>query len=142
MGSPIGMTIVLGFEEAYTYGRAHRAEVPVTFPRGIPGPFTVMAMLDPGAWTSVFSRSIAPRLGIVDVSAGQRERFTLPNGNSVWGYSHTTQIEFLGNALTIPLAFCPDFPEGSPNLLGMRGFFEQLTVALEHGSRKVYAKSA
>lgn len=139
MGSLVGMTVVLQFEEEHTYGLAHRATVPVTFPTGVPGPFTITAILDTGAWTSVFSRSIAPRLGILDVTTGQRERFTLPNGDEVWGYSHATQIEFLGHTLSIPLAFCPDFPLNSPNLLGMRGFFEQLTVALEHGSRKVYA---
>ena len=132
------MTAVLQFEEEHVYGPQHVAAVPVTFHPNS-GSFTISAFLDTGAWTSVFNRSIAPRLGISDITTGEPVELQLPNGSVAVGYAHLVPIEFLGHRLTVPIAFCPDFPTNSPNLLGMRGFFEQLRIAFEHGSRKVYA---
>lgn len=133
------MTISLLFEEEYTYGARHVAAVPVKFhpPSGLS--FSVAAFLDTGAWTSVFNCSIASRLGIPDISTGDPIDFRLPNGDQVQGYAHPVDLEFLGHRLTVPIAFCPSFPTNSPSLLGMRGFFEQIRVAFEHGTRKVYA---
>lgn len=132
------MTTVLRFEQEHTYGPQHVAIVPVTF-HVQSGPVNISAFLDTGASTSVFNRTIAPRLGIGDITTGDPIDFRLPNGTVIRGYAHPLDTEFLGHRLTVPIAFCPDLPDNSPNLLGMRGFFEQLVVALEHGGRKVYA---
>jgi len=40
--------------------------------------------------------------------------------------------------MTIPVSFCPSWPTGTPNLLGMEGFFDQLLIALEHREKKIY----
>lgn len=43
----------------------------------------------------------------------------------------------MGRELTIDAAFCPAWPE-MKNLLGMRGFFDQIRFSLDHANRIVH----
>ena len=100
--------------------------------------FAVRAVLDTGAAISYFDRALLPSLGITDVTTGKSIDLRAANGQKSTGYVHSISIEFVGHVMTIPAAFCPDWPEGTVNLLGMEGFFEQLRAAFEHGDRKFY----
>lgn len=86
---------------------------------------------------SVFDHAILPSIGIPDVTTGTEVWLTAASGEQKKGYQHRLKIEFLGRPLTIPVAFCPAWPAGRPNLLGMEGFFEQLVIAFEHEYRRV-----
>ena len=37
-----------------------------------------------------------------------------------------------------PVGFVPDWPDDIDNLLGMKGFFDQLIFGLDHSSRRLY----
>jgi hypothetical protein len=100
--------------------------------------FTVQAVLDTGAAISYFDRALLPPLGITDVTAGRPIDLRAASGERSTGYVHSVNIEFVGHPMTIPVAFCPDWPEGTDNLLGMEGFFEQLRAAFEHRARRFY----
>lgn len=100
--------------------------------------FTVQAVLDTGAAISYFDRALLPPLGITDVTTGRPIDLRAASGERSTGYVHSVNIEFVGHPMTIPVAFCPDWPEGTDNLLGMEGFFEQLRAAFEHRARRFY----
>jgi hypothetical protein len=51
---------------------------------------------------------------------------------------HSLQVELFGQRLTIPVAFSEAWPEGTQNLLGMRGFFEQMLIAFNHSQRQLF----
>lgn len=113
--------------------------VPVQFrpPSGVA--FEVRAMVDTGAWMSVFDKAIAPTLGISDLTRGTRVPMTPASGTRGEGYAFPLAIVVLGRALTVPIAFVPSWPDGVPNLLGMRGFLDQFgTIAVDHGHKAFY----
>lgn len=126
---------VLSFEQEFAYGDTHRISVPIRVENL---PYLIDAILDTGAGVSCFDRRLLPHLGIADVRTGRPIEMRAADNNLCWGYLHTVRVEFLGRALAIPVAFCPDWPEGTPNLLGMRGFFEQMLVAFDHQNRTVH----
>lgn len=100
---------------------------------------TVNALLDTGAEFSVFDKSLAQALGVVDISSGRALRLRTADEREYVGYQHNVTIEFLGHRVSVPVAFCPDWPEGIDNLLGMGGFFDRFIVAFDHRARAVYA---
>jgi hypothetical protein len=51
-------------------------------------------------------------------------------------YIHEFEIDFLGRRMTTPAAICPEWD--TQNLLGIRGFFDQMVVAFDHAERRVY----
>ena len=58
------------------------------------------------------------------------------------GYVHPIALEWLGYRLTVPIAFVPSWAEDIDNLLGMKGFFDQLLVGFHHRERLVYVSLA
>jgi len=125
----------LSFDRERVYGDTHTVSVPVRLANL---PYLVDAILDTGAAVSSFDRALLPDLGITDVRSGKDIHVTAANNERGVAYVHTVRVEVLGHVLMIPIAFCPDWPEGTRNLLGMRGFFEQALIAFEHQQRKIH----
>jgi hypothetical protein len=125
----------LSFEHEWTYGDTHTISVPIRIENLS---YLVDAILDTGAAVSIFDRALLPDLGISDISSGTEIPLRVANNVRGIGYLHSLRIEILGHLLTIPVAFSPDWPEGTRNLLGMRGFFEQALIAFEHQTRKLH----
>ena len=113
----------------------HTAEIQIRmFPtEGIP--IAVTAILDTGASISIFDKSLLPLLGITDVTAGPEFEVMTANSARAKAYAHEVEIEFLGRRMRVLIGFCPAWPDGTPNLLGMKSFFEQLHVAFKHRER-------
>ena len=95
----------------------------------------VEMVLDTGAEVSLLNRQfLAPlRLTAAD---GERIDLMVANKEFTRGYIHHVDIEFFGRRLTIPAAICPDWD--TANLLGMRGFFDQMVVAFDHANRTIH----
>ena len=113
--------------------------VPIRFipPSGIT--FTQNAIVDSGAFTSFFNKAIAPQLGITDLTVGRATPVVAANGDDTTGYVFDVEVELLGRRMTIPVVFCPDWPEGTRNLLGMAGFFDQFPhLAFAHRLKHFY----
>jgi hypothetical protein len=138
----------LRFQQEHDYGRGdddHGVHVVVRlFPPGGPE-LTVNALLDTGAEHSIFDKALLRDLGIADVTAVAPEDITwvLPadeadERNKKPAYVHHIAVEWLGYRMTVPIAFVPSWPEGIDNLLGMKGFFEELVIALSHRDRMLY----
>lgn len=120
------------FDDRYVYaGDSVTVQIGLTPVTGVP--FLINATLDTGAVITAFDISLVRRLGIADVAAGAPTTVRLPNNQLVPAYIHDVTIEIFGHEMTIPVVFCPSFPPGTDNLLGMRGFFEQIRVAFLHG---------
>jgi predicted aspartyl protease len=115
----------------------HSAEVQIRIipPGGVP--MVITGILDTGAALSMFDKSLVPFFGIQDLTTGNEIEITAANNQTEKAYVHELEIEFLGKRLTVPVGFCPNWPDGTPNLLGMKGFFEQLHVAFKHNDRLV-----
>jgi hypothetical protein len=127
--------IALSFDQELSYGDTHVVSVPIRVENL---PYLIDAILDTGASVSTFDRALLPDLHISDVRTGIEIDLMAANNQRGKGYLHPLQIEILGNRLSVPVAFSPDWPEGTKNLLGMRGFFEQALVAFEHQRRRLY----
>jgi len=125
----------LTFDDEFSYGNRHAITLPVRLENL---PYLIEALLDTGAAVSLFDSALLPDLGISDITAGQRVELRAANNEKGIGYVHSLQIEILGRRLMIPVAFSEDWPQGTRNLLGMRGFFEQVLVAFEHRERKFH----
>jgi hypothetical protein len=127
--------ITLILDKEWGYGDTHTVSLPIRLENL---PYLVEAILDTGASVSVFDRALLPDLGISDVTVGTEIPVAVANGQRGKAYLHSLEIEILGHRLTVPIGFCPDWPEGTKNLLGMRGFFEQSLVAFDHQGRTIY----
>ena len=123
------------FDNEFDYGNRHTISVPVRVENL---PYLVDAIIDTGAAVSSFDRALLPDLGISDITTGTEIELRAANNSAGVGYLHSLQVEVLGRQLTIPVAFSSDWPEGTRNLLGMRGFFELMAVAVEHRSRRMH----
>lgn len=124
----------LAFDEELAYGNRHKISVPVRVENL---PFLIDAVIDTGATVSVFDRALLPSLGI-DIVSGREISLVVANNRRDIGYLHSLQIEIFGRQLIIPVAFSLAWPEGTSNLLGMTGFFEQILIAFEHQARKLH----
>ena len=138
------MTTRISFADQYYYNGAaddHRPFVVVRlFPAGGP-PLTVNALLDTGAEWSVFSKALAPDLGIPDVTQNALRSIplqTADNSPERFGFVHEVELEWLGYRLPVPIVFVREWPDDIDNLIGMRGLFEELIVAVHHRQRTVY----
>lgn len=140
------------FDKEYDYRRSgddHRLQIVVRLLADGSLPLTVNALLDTGAEYSVFDKALLPGLGIAEVTkvGSPDDVIAIMPANLAdeskkdVAYVHRIRIEWLGFQMTVPIAFCPSWDEGIDNLLGMRGFFEQLDVAVSHQNRMVYASS-
>jgi len=132
--------ITLRFEAGQNYGAStnHRTLIPIRLLPPTGAPFVVDALLDTGAGVSKFDHALLSRLGIADVTTGVKTDATAANGQTNTAYIHDVRLEFFGNHMTVPIAFCPDWQEGLTNLLGMRGFFERMLAAFDHRNRKLF----
>jgi len=130
--------ITLTFQGEYSYNPQPLAIFPVRILTPSGAPYMIQAVLDTGAWHSVFSHVHAQSLGISDITSGTPIPLVAADGVRARGYAHPVTIEFLGRRMTVPIGFCPDWPADMPNLLGMRGFFDKILVAFEHQREKMY----
>lgn len=96
------------------------------------------AYLDTGASISVFDNALASVLGIHDVASGRAITLSVADGRATTGYVHDVDLTILGYDLVVPVCFCPEWPPDTRNLLGMEGFLDQLTIALDHSDRRLY----
>lgn len=128
------MTTV-SFDGDLHYGNRHTVSVPVRIENL---PFLVEAIIDTGAAVSSFDRALLSDLWISDVTAGTEIKLTAANDQRGRGYLHQLHVDVLGHGLLIPVAFCLDWPEGTRNLLGMRGFFEQGIFGFDHRERTMH----
>lgn len=129
---------LLVFNQQLTYAdRGIVVQVEFTPPTG--ASFQVDAIVDTGAWISVFDKALAPLLGIPDVRKGTRVRVTPATGKKGYGYVFQYDVVVLRQSLKIPIVFVPTWQPGTPNLLGMHGFLDQFgTVAVEHRAKAFY----
>ena len=91
--------------------------------------------LDTGAEVSVLNRDLVGPLGLT-IEDGDSITVMVANGEVAQAWIHPIDIEFLGRRLTIPVAICPEWD--TQNLLGMRGFFDQMIVAFDHANRTIH----
>jgi Aspartyl protease len=133
------VTYRLTFEERVAYVHAlHSLSVPLRILPLTGAPFTVNAILDTGAAMSTLDRALAARLGIADVTSGTPTPVRLPDSSYADAFSHDVTVELFGRRLLLPALMCPSWPEGTENLLGMKGFFEQILFGLNHAERAFY----
>ena len=127
----------LWFPSTYSYS-SHRCIVPVVLdPTGIG--VSVQAVIDTGAWTTVFDKALASLVGIPDITAGREIGGTAANGEEATGYQFDVPLGILGHRLIVPVAFFPGWPIGVPNLLGMEGFLNRVgTMAFNHQNHLMY----
>lgn len=132
--------ITLGFEAQRTYGspQGHRTTIQILLIPRDGEPFVQNAILDTGAGVSSFDKALAKRLGFDDLTTGTKTTVRAADGQQADAYIHSVRIELFGNPMTIPVAFCPAWPEGTSNLLGMAGFFEQMIAAFDHRNRTFF----
>ena len=96
---------------------------------------TVEMVLDSGAEISLLNRQFIEPLDL-SVTSGQPIELMVANGDVAPAWIHAVEVDFFGRRLTIQAAICPEWD--TPNLLGMRGFFDQMVVAFDHVQRRIY----
>jgi hypothetical protein len=92
-------------------------------------------VLDTGSEISLLNRRFVAPLGL-DLTAGESISRRVASGEIAQAWIHPVEIEVLGRGMTTEAAFCPDWD--TQNLLGMRGFFDQMVIAFEHAQRRIY----
>ena len=127
----------LDFDRESTYaGDSIQVSVRIKPPSG--APFRAYAFLDTGASLSVFDITVAKPAGIDRLQDGRRIRMKTADGTEATGYVFELSMEFEGYDLLVPVAFCPDWPPHTKNLLGMEGFLEQIDFGLIHADRRAF----
>lgn len=135
------MTRTITFTQEIAYPGLERASITVELIPSVGARFDLPVILDTGAAISKFDHAIAARLGITDIRSSTNTFPARAVDNEITtAYVHDVAMMFLGRPLTIPVAFCPDWPTGGDNLLGMEGFFEHAVFAFDHVKRRVYVK--
>ena len=127
----------LYFETQHNYGgNAIVIPIDIKTPKGA---FPSSARIDTGAYMSCFDKAVARQLGINDLTTGTPVGATAANGNHAQGYAFPVTVALLGKSIIIPVAFVPDWDEGTPNLLGMDGFLDRFgAIAIDHRVRQFY----
>ncbi len=95
-------------------------------------------LLDTGSSFSTLHHDLLPLLGIDDLGAGTAATIVVAGGQLERCWIHAVEIELLGRRMTIQAAFCPAWD--MMNLLGMHGFMDQLTFAVDHRAHRLYLK--
>ncbi len=119
----------------FTYS-GHKILVPITL-LDSPGRAVIEMVLDTGASVTTLSASLLRTVNIADVRSGAHVVMSVANDDQHDAWIHPVRIEFMEREMTIAAAFCPEWP-GMKNLLGMRGFFDQIRFALDHRNRIVH----
>jgi predicted aspartyl protease len=126
---------VLRFANEHPY-TGHKALVSVRL-IGAPVPMRLNMVIDSGAEVTVMHRELLAVLGIDDVTTGIAIQLMVANKESQPAWIHRVEIECFGRRMTIDAAFCPAWD--MKNLLGMRGFFDQVVIAFDHAEQRLYA---
>ena len=135
------MTATITFPQEFGYPGEPRPSLTIEVVPSAGSSIVLPVILDTGAAISKFDHAQAGRMGVSDIRNSARIIHPRTASNQVGvGYVHDVKIVFLGRTLTIPIAFCPDWPEGGHNLLGMEGFFEHAIFAFDHVKRMVYVR--
>jgi hypothetical protein len=121
------------FEDEYLYDE-HKVLVWIGV-QGLHVQMNVEMVIDTGASISVFNRELT-RLLTAPVESGEPIELVVANRDAERAYIHEFNIDFLGRSLTIPAAICPDW--NTANLLGMRGFLDQMVIAFDHAQKRIY----
>ncbi len=98
-------------------------------------PTRVEMTLDTGAEISLLNRDFAAHLTL-SIREGEAIELMVANKEVTRAYIHAIDVDFLGRRLTIPAAICPEWD--TQNLLGMRGFFDQMVVAFDLANRAIH----
>lgn len=125
----------IDFEREHTYSE-DKIVLPVRIARA--PLFELRMVLDTGATVSTMGMSMLSVLGITSVETGRFGSITTANGEEAPCWIHRVDIELLDRPLTIDVAFTPTWRVR--NLLGMRGFMDQLVFAVDHHARRLYLK--
>ena len=125
----------LTFDHEHSY-TSHRVTLPVRLIAPT-GSRLIVTMLDTGAGISVFDNDLISILEIPNIDSGERIELVVASGETHTAYVHQVEVVLLGQQLSIPVAFCPSWPSGTQNLLGMRGFLDQLVIGLDHAARQL-----
>jgi hypothetical protein len=139
------VTHTLSFGDVLPFRESeHRIVLPVQVIVADGSGFEIQALLDTGSGISVFDKGLVGYLGIPDVTTGAVVEITSASqvGTSDTGYIHELSVVILDRSLTIPVVFCPSWPEGTVNVLGMRGFFDHWLFAIDHARRRLYYEPA
>ena len=99
-------------------------------------PIRVDMVVDSGAEVTVLHRDFLAVLGIMNVATGEPIELMVANKDAAPAWIHPVSIEFLGRPMTIEAAFCPSWD--MTNLLGMRGFFDQVVIGFDHAEQRLY----
>jgi hypothetical protein len=133
------MTRTITFNQELAYPGQKRASLTVEIVPATGANFELPVVLDTGAAISKFDHALASRLGIANITNTPRTfQARAVDEQIATGYVHDVTLIFLGNRMTIPVAFCPAWPTGGENLLGMEGFFAQGLFAFDHAHCKVH----
>jgi predicted aspartyl protease len=108
--------------------------IPMTLVRAPHQP-SVRMVLDTGADVSLLNRQFVGPLGI-DLESGTSIRLELANGDKATAWIHPVEVELLGRTMIIEVAICESW--NTANLLGMRGFLDQIVLALDHRRHRLY----
>ena len=100
--------------------------------------FPLEMVLDTGSTVSTMNHLLLEPLGIRDVETGRPGSLAVANGETAVCWVHPVDIQAFGRAYSIDVAFCPEW--NLRNLLGMRGFMDQLVFAVDHAEHRLYLK--
>ena len=98
-------------------------------------PILLEMVLDTGAAISLLNRYFIAELGLA-LHDGEPIELIVANGDSAPAWIHSIVVDVFGRRLTLDTAICPSWD--TKNLLGMRGFSDQMVVAFDHGNRTIH----
>jgi predicted aspartyl protease len=130
------------FLSEQSYGPVNEIALPIKVCPPAAPTFIVSAILDTGAQNTFFDNSLAPRLGIVDISTGRKITVREASDRESDGFIHDVEVELLGRRITIPVTFVPTWSSGTDNLLGMEGVFNPFVIGIDHQVGMLYARPA
>lgn len=122
------------FSDEYAY-MGDKAVIPVSLLMANGVSVDIEPVLDTGAEVSLLSRAIAQNLGI-RIEDGEPLDLMVVSGHTATAYPHDVDLDFLGRRLTIRVAIIPEWKTG--NFLGMRGFLDQMPVAINHPEHRIH----
>ncbi|MBI5290053.1 MAG: retroviral-like aspartic protease family protein [Chloroflexi bacterium] len=125
----------LDFDDEYAY-RGDKIILDVRIPAAPRVP--VRMTLDTGASASTLNHTFLDVLGINDVTTGRAGSLVVANGAIASCWIHDVEPIVFGRTLRVEAAFAPGWDQR--NLLGMRGFMDQLTFAVDHRAHRLYLK--
>jgi hypothetical protein len=131
----LGVSYQLSFTESVNYDAGQPSiTVPVTLSVG-PARVDCDAKVDTGSSNCIFARNVGEELGL-EIEAGLRLLVGTVTGNFV-AYLHEVNLSLASFELSGLVGFAED-KEFRRNVLGRRGFIEQMTLGLVDYEGKLY----